>query len=277
MTIQTKTYSPFVEVGSGVRLFVEDSYSGSRGTFFFIHGWPVSGKVYEYQFQNLVPLGYRCIAIDLRGFGNSDKPWCDYNYDIFVGDIRKALDAIGIEDAIFVGQSMGAAIALRYAASQKDNRMKKLLLISPAAPCFVRRDDFPFGVERAALDGMIKDCLTDRVKMIARFGESCFAKPVSPAFARYFHSLALAASPYATLKCLEALRDSDLRSDMEKVTIPTLIMHGEQDVITPFALAEALHNGIANSQLVRFEKSGHAIFYEDLAEFNQRLIEFANT
>ena len=124
---------------------------------------------------------------------------------------------------------------------------------------------------------MIKDCLTDRVKLLAKFGESCFAKPVSPAFARYFHSLALASSPYATLKCLELLRDSDLRSDMQKVNIPTLIMHGMQDVIAPFPLGEAMHKGIANSQLVRFEKSGHAVFYEDLAEFNQRLVEFAST
>jgi non-heme chloroperoxidase len=274
MTVQTKSYRPFVDVGDGVQLYVEDTLGGSSGTIVFIPGWAIGSKVFEYQFQHLVPLGYRCIGIDLRGFGNSDKPWGDYNYDVFVDDIEQVLDALELDDLVLAGHSMGAAISLRYVATKKDDRVRKLLLISPATPCLVRRDDFPFGVERAAIDQMISDCLIDRVKMLAKFGDALFAKPVSPAIARYFHSLVIDASPYATLKCLEALRDTDLREDMGQVKIPTLIIHGRQDVIAPFALAEVLHKGIADSQLVCFEESGHGVFYEELAEFNRRLIEF---
>lgn len=275
MTVQTKSYRPFVDVGGGVQLYVEDTCEGSSGTIVFIPGWAIGSRVFEYQFQHLVPRGYRCIGVDLRGFGNSDKPWGDYNYDVFVDDIREVLDALELDDLVLAGHSMGAAISLHYAATQKDDRVKKLLLISPAAPCFVRKDDFPFGVEKAVLDQMINDCLKDRVKLLAKFGDSLFSKPVSPALARYFHSLVMAASPYATLKCLEALRDTDLRKDMGQVKVPTLIIHGRQDAIAPFALAEALHRGIANSQLICLEESGHGVFYEDLAEFNRHLIEFA--
>jgi non-heme chloroperoxidase len=277
LTIQTRTYTPFVEVGAGVKLYVEDTCSGRAGTLVFIAGWPVASKIFEYQFQNLVPHGYRCIGIDMRGFGNSDKPWSEYNYSVFASDIKKVLDALDVENVVLIGHSMGAAISLHYCATQADSRLAKLVLVSPAAPCFSKRDDFPFGVERAVVDGMIAGCLTDRVKLLAKFGESIFAKPVSPSFARYFHSIAMAASPYATLKCLEALRDTDLRSDMAKVRVRTLIIHGGQDVITPFDLAEVLHRGINDSQLVRFENSGHGVFYEDLADFNRSLMEFASS
>lgn len=274
VVMQTRRHMPFVEVESGLKLYVEDAGNGSLGTFVFISGWPLGSSMYEYQFQHLAPRGYRCIGIDLRGFGKSDKPWGEYNYDVFVKDIRKVLESIDIKDAVLAGHSMGGAIALHYVATQKAAHVRKLVLIGAAAPSFVQRSDFPHGAEQAAVDRMVEDCLTDRAKMLAKFGDSFFAKPASPAFSRYFHSLAMAASPYATLKCLEALRDSDLRSDMKQVEIPTLILHGEQDNITPFALAEVLHKGIKNSKLVKFENCGHGVFYEDLADFNQRLMDF---
>jgi len=275
-TVQTRRHMPFIEVEPGIKLFVEDSLAGSPGTFVFVHGWPLSSKVFEYQFQDLVPRGYRCIALDLRGFGDSDKPWGVYNYDVFAHDLAVVLEALEVQDAILVGHSMGGAIALHFAAKQYTRHINKLVLVSAAAPSFMQRSDFALGVEQTTIDAMIKDCLNDRISMLSKFGTSCFAKPVSPAFSRWFHTIALNASPFATLKCLEALRDADLRQDIARVKVPTLIMHGGKDTIAPFALAEVLHQGIENSKLLRFENSGHAIFYEDLAEFNQNLMDFAS-
>src|SRR5579883_717981 len=114
MTVPAKSYRPYVDVGNGVQLYVEDTSSGSAGTVVFIPGWAISSKVFEYQFQHLVPLGFRCIGIDLRGFGNSDKPWGDYNYDIFVDDMREVFDALELDDFLLVGHSMGAAISMHY-------------------------------------------------------------------------------------------------------------------------------------------------------------------
>lgn len=274
---QAGRYAPFIEVEPGVKLFIEDSGSGALGTLVFIHGWTMSNKAFEYQFQYLAPLGYRCIGIDLRGFGHSDKPWGKYNYDVFAADIRTVLATLQIDNAVLCGHSMGGAIALQYVAQHKAAGIKKLVLIGAAAPSFVQRPDYAYGIERSAVDSMIQDCLRDRAKLLTRFGEMCFAKSVSPAFARWFHSIAMNASPYATVRCLEALRDLDLRTYMEQIKVPTLIMHGSKDQITPFALAERLHKGIEGSQLVRFEDSGHCVFYEDLVDFNERLMEFVGS
>ena len=75
---------------------------------------------------------------------------------------------------------------------------------------------------------------------------------------------------------LYMIRDSDLRSDLEKITIPTAIFHGKLDKLCPFELAEQLHKGIVTSKLVAFENSGHALFLEERQKFNEELIKFIN-
>jgi pimeloyl-ACP methyl ester carboxylesterase len=83
------------------------------------------------------------------------------------------------------------------------------------------------------------------------------------------------ASSYATAQCLIALRDTDLRSDMAKIKIPTVIMHGKKDKICSFDLAEQMKAGISNSYIVPFENSGHSLFLEETEKFNAELIKFA--
>jgi len=89
------------------------------------------------------------------------------------------------------------------------------------------------------------------------------------------NGIGLSASSYATAHCLVALRDTDLRGDLRKLTIPTLIMHGKKDKICSFDLAEQMKAGITNSHLVAFENSGHSLFLEETQKFNAELIKFA--
>ena len=89
----------------------------------FIHGWPVNHSMFEYHFTELPKHGYRCIGIDLRGFGDSDKPWDGYNYDIMADDVRVVLDTL-ILDAALVGFSMGGAISIRYIVRHNGSHIK---------------------------------------------------------------------------------------------------------------------------------------------------------
>jgi non-heme chloroperoxidase len=92
---------------------------------------------------------------------------------------------------------------------------------------------------------------------------------------KWLNGIGLSASSHATAQCLIALRDTDLRSDMAKITIPTLIMHGKKDKICSFDLAEQMKSGISSSHLVAFENSGHSLFLEETDKFNSELIKFA--
>ena len=117
-----------IEGRNGVKINVED-LGGAGNPVVFIHGWPVNHNMFEYQFTELPKHGYRCIGIDLRGFGDSDKPWDGYNYDTMADDAKVVLDTLNIENAALVGFSMGGAIAIRYMARHKGTHIKKLALL----------------------------------------------------------------------------------------------------------------------------------------------------
>lgn len=264
----------YIEVEPGVKVFVKDWGSGKP--IVFIHGWPVNHKMWEYQFNQLPQHGYRCIGIDLRGFGQSDQPWGDYNYDIFADDVSKILDALTLSEVTLVGHSMGGAIALHYMARHRGKQVAKVALIGAAAPSMCKRPDFPQGAnERAGFDGLIKACYTDRPQALMNFGNEFFRDPVSPKFADWFHSLGMEASPRATVMGVIELRDRDLRPELATITVPTSIFHGVDDKVAPFALAEVMNQGIKGSKLIRFE-SGHGLFYEEMDKFNTELIQFAS-
>ncbi|WKT57794.1 alpha/beta hydrolase [Candidatus Nitrosotenuis chungbukensis] len=269
---------PYVKVSDDTSLYVEDTGSGKPVVF--IHGWPLSSKMFEYQFMTLQKNGYRCIGIDLRGFGKSDKPWGEYNYDIFASDIKKVLDSLSLKMVTLVGFSMGGAIVMHYAAKYRGYGLDKMVLMGAAAPSWTKRADFPHGMEKSSVDALIAQAYSDRPKLLSDFGKIFFSKEegsVSKEIARWLYSINLDASPYATLKCIEELRDADLRKDMQAINelkIPVSIFHGVQDKICSFDLAKIMNDGITGSKLVRFEKSGHGLNIEEMEKTNEELMKF---
>lgn len=260
----------YIEVEPSVKLFVEDV---GRGTpVVFIHGWPMNHDIFEYQVTQLPKYGFRCISIDLRGFGKSDQPWVGYDYNRMADDIRAVLDTLYLEQVRLIGFSMGGAIAIRYMSRHRAHRVAKLVLLGAAAPVFTQRDNYPYGMTKAAVDELIESTYADRPLMVAQFGEKVFAKPVSTNFREWFQSINVSASNHGTVCTAISLRDEDLRQDLPLVHAPTFIFHGVLDQVCPFEFAILMHQGIQGSQLLRFEKSGHGVFYDELELFNQRLL-----
>lgn len=269
---------PLVKVDSNTSLYVEDTGSGKPVVF--IHGWPLSSKMFEYQFMSLQKNGYRCIGIDLRGFGKSDKPWGEYNYDVFASDIKKVITSLNLKNVALAGFSMGGAIVMRYVAKYNSHGVEKVIFMGAAAPSWTKRADFPYGLEKSAVDALIAQAYGDRPKLLSDFGKIFFSKEegsVSKEIARWLYSINLEASPYATLKCIEELRDADLRKDMQAINelrMPVSIFHGVQDKICSFDLAKVMNDGISGSKLVRFEKSGHGLNLEEMEKTNEELMKF---
>ena len=266
----------FLDIAPNVRLHVRDW--GAGRPIVFLHGWPLSHAMWEYQFNELPERGCRCVGITLRGFGRSSQPWDDYTYDLFAQDVQQAIALLDLRDVTLVGFSMGGAIALRYAAGHNQNgRVSKLVLCGAAAPSFTQRDGFPHGLPPADVDRFLAACRADRPKMLEDFGKIFYhnERSVSRKFAEWIHAMALEASPHATAGGLVALRDSDLRPDMASINLPTAVFHAPADKVCPFPLGEALAAGIQSALLIRFENSGHALFYEERDKFNDELARFA--
>ena len=124
----------FVNVDSDVNLYVEDINPSGKKTIVFLHGWPLNHKQFEYQFNILPSMGYRCIGIDWRGFGKSDKPMNGYSFDRLADDIRTIVNMLQLNHFTLAGHSTGGAIAIRYMSRHNGLGVSKLVLIDAAAP-----------------------------------------------------------------------------------------------------------------------------------------------
>ncbi len=275
-TINTSAIRPeYIEVEPNVRLHVTDA--GEGRPMVLIPGWPLSDEMYEYQYNDLINSHFRVIGITLRGFGKSDKPYGNYDYDVHVADIRKILNQLKIKDAVLGGFSMGGAIAIRLAAVDEGAVISKLALFGAAAPIWTKRDDFPYNLPKSDVDDLIALNHKDRPKLLSDFAKifSATETSLNEGIGSWLNGICLSASSYATAQCLIALRDTDLRADLAKIVIPSLIMHGKKDKICSFDLAEQMKAGIANSHIVAFENSGHGLFLEETRKFNDELLKFA--
>ena len=152
---------------------------------------------------------------------------------------------------------MGGAIAIRYMARHNGYGVSKLALFAAAAPSFVRRSDFPYGLPKEDVNKLIEKTYNDRPEMLREFGDMFFFQYVTEPFSEWFFQMGLMAAGWATASVAVSLRDETLFSDLKKIHVPTLILHGVHDKVCPFQLAEIQRREIRNSRLVPFEKSGH--------------------
>jgi non-heme chloroperoxidase len=265
----------FVRVEKDVKIYVEDVHPGGGGKpILFIHGWPANHKLFEYQFDVLPSMGYRCIGVDLRGFGKSDKPWEGYSYDRLADDIRGVVEALKLQNFTLAGHSVGGAIAIRYMSRHNGHGVSKLALFGAAAPSVVHRADFPYGIPKEEVDKLIQGAYSDRPQMLNDFTNLFFFQHLTKPFTDWFFQLGLEAAGWSTAKVAESFRDNNLVKELEKINVPTLILHGIHDKVCLFPLGEALNKGIKNSKLVPFEYSGHGLFWEEREKFNRELAQF---
>jgi non-heme chloroperoxidase len=268
-----------IPVEANVSLRVEDT-GGNGKPVFFVHGWPLDLKMYEYQFTTLKENGYRCIGLDLRGFGMSAKPWQGYNYDVFADDIQKVMNELKLDQKFaIVGFSMGGAIVMRYVAKYYPNTLSHIVFMGAAAPSFTKREGFPHGQDREFCDQIITKLMQNRPRTIAEFGKLLFRSPESqgPEILSWLFAQSMAASHYATVSSAKALRDEDLRNDMQMISgrnVPVAIFHAIHDRVSLFDLAKVMNDGIEGSKLVQFNESGHALNIEEKEKTNEELMKF---
>jgi non-heme chloroperoxidase len=264
----------YVEVDTNVKIYVQDINPCGDKTILFLHGWPGSYKLFEYQFDQLPKFGYRCIGIDTRGFGNSDKPFSGYGYDRLADDVRGVIDALDLHDITLAGHSTGGAIALRYMARHLGYGVSKLALFAAAAPSLIKRKNFNYGLDLEVVEQIIKDTESDRPKMLTGFGDIFFYQYITKAFSEWFFQLGLEAAGWATAAVANTWINEVLFYDLGVISVPTLIIHGIHDKVVPFALGQIQNQYISNSRLIPFEFSGHASFYDQKDKFNEELMNF---
>lgn len=255
----------FVTVEKDVDLYVEDINPEGQKTIVFLHGWPLNHRQFEYQFNILPALGYRCIGIDWRGFGKSDKPMAGYSFNRLADDVKAVVDALQLKDFTLAGHSTGGSIAIRYMSRHHGSGVSKLVLIDAAAPT---------GFTSETANKLLHETLNDRPNMMLGVTNTFFFQYITKPFSNWFVQMGLEAASWSTAAIIRTLRDEQLYEDLTQINVPTLIVHGIHDKVIPFEQAHALNQAIKNSQLIPFQYSGHGGFWEERDKFNQLLTQF---
>jgi non-heme chloroperoxidase len=260
-------------------LYFEDH--GSGRPVVLIHGWPLSGRSWEYQLAPLIDAGYRVITYDRRGFGASSQPWTGYDYDTFAGDLNELLTTLDVQDATLVGFSMGGGEVARYIGRYGTERVHSAVFVSAVPPYLYKSDDNPDGgLDDATIEQFQQGVIGDRIAFVEGFVEMFLAAGdttdlVSEAQKRYLVQIASSASAKGTLDCINAFGRTDFRGDLARIDVPTLVVHGDSDGIVPFEVSgKRTHETVSGSELVLIEGGPHGLNATHASQFNAALLEF---
>ena len=271
---------PFVTVGKensgNIDLYYEDHGSGQPVVL--IHGYPLSGASWEKQVPALLNAGHRVVTYDRRGFGKSSQPTTGYNYDTLAEDLRKVILHLELRDFALVGFSMGGGEVAFGKYGSKD--VSKAVIISGVPPFLLKTPDNPEGVDASVFDGIIKAATTDRYAFFTEFFKNFYNtdvllnKRVSEQAVQASWNLAAGASATASVACVPTWHE-DFRKDVEKIDVPTLVMHGDADRILPIAASGARTAKLIKGARLAILKDGpHCITWTHADEVNTELLNF---
>ena len=269
---------PFFQAKDGTSLYYKDW--GTGVPVVLVHGWPLSADMWEYQAGPLAAQGHRVIAYDRRGFGRSEQPWTGYDYDTLADDLGAVLDTLDLRDAALVGFSMGGGEVVRYLARSGAGRVAKAVLVSSIVPYMLKADNNRDGVSRSVFDEMVEGLEEDRPAFLASFGRKFYGAglisfSISSELLDWSQSLALQASPKATIDCVRAFSETDFRPDCARIDVPTLVIHGKSDNTVPIdASGRAAAKLIKGAKLIEYDGAPHGLFYTERDRLNKDLMAF---
>ncbi|MBM7024766.1 alpha/beta fold hydrolase [Clavibacter zhangzhiyongii] len=260
-------------------LHVDDT-GGTGRPVVLIHGWPLSGESWSKQVPAFQAAGFRVITYDRRGFGRSDKPLTGYDYDTFASDLDAVLTELDLRDVTLVGFSMGGGEIARYIGTRGEERLRSVVFASAVPPYLERTDDNPDGpLTKDAAAEMTAGLTKDEDAFYEEFTTGFFSVDgvlkVTEAERQEAIALAHQSKKHAALASMAAFATTDFRDDLTKVTVPTLVIHGDGDATVPFeGSGERTHRAIAGSELHVVQGAPHGVTVSHPEEWNRVVLGF---
>ena len=266
------------ENSDNIDLYYEDHGTGKPVVL--IHGWPLSGASWERQVGALLNAGHRVITYDRRGFGDSSKPTSGYDYDTFAYDLQRVVTKLDLRDFALVGFSMGGGEVARYLGTFGSELVSKAVFISSVPPFLLKTDDNPEGLDKSVFDGIQKAIVADRPAFLSTFFKDFYnvdvlgGTRISDQAVQSSWNVAARASAKGTLDCVPTW-GTDFRKDLQKISVPTLVIHGDADRILPIAATGIRTNkAVKGSRLVVVEGGPHGINWTHADKVNPELVDF---
>lgn len=262
----------------GIDLYYTD-HGGSGRPVVLVHGWPLSGESWADTVPALLEAGYRVVTYDRRGFGRSGMTDGGYDYDVLTSDLAALLDELDLHDVTLVGFSMGGGEVVRYVGNHGESRLHSIVLAAAIPPWLLASEDNPEGgLDMPTARGMQQALRADRESFLDQFLTTFFSVDGELKVTEEQRQQALALAAQANLDAAVAcitLWTSNFTDDVARITVPTLVIHGDSDAIVPFEVSgKRVHEAVEGSELVLLQGAPHGITVSHAEEFNRALIEF---
>ncbi|HEX4182591.1 MAG TPA: alpha/beta hydrolase, partial [Caulobacteraceae bacterium] len=264
---------PFVETADGTRLAYRDWGSGQP--VLFLHSLGVNSELWAYQMADLLDHGYRCVAFDRRGHGRSSDPGRGYDADTLADDVAAVMETLNLRGAVLVGHSMAGGEIVRYLNRHGSSRVAKAVLVAPTTPFVLKTADNPKGVDPIMFEATEAAWRKDFPKWVSDHAAPFFVPETSPEMVRWGVHMLTQIPLLVQLACNRVVTDTDYRSDLKAIRIPTLVVHGDLDASAPLELTgRPTAEMIPGARLLVYEGAPHGLMLTHTGRLNADLREF---
>jgi non-heme chloroperoxidase len=269
----------FVTAEDGTQIYYKDW--GAGDPIVFSHGWPLSADDWDTQMLFFVNHGYRVIAHDRRGHGRSTQTSRGHDMDHYADDLASLTAHLDLRNAVHIGHSTGGGEVVRYIARHGQSRVAKAVLISAVPPLMVKTDANPGGLPKSVFDDFQTQVATNRAEFYREVAAGPFygynrpgAKPQEGIIRNWWRQ-GMMGGAKAHYDGVVAFSQTDFTEDLEKITVPVLVMHGDDDQIVPYADAGPLSAKLLkHGTLKTYKGYPHGMPTTNADTINADLLEF---
>jgi non-heme chloroperoxidase len=271
-----------VTTSDGTEIFYKDWGQGQP--IVFSHGWPLSADDWDTQMMFFLGHGYRVIAHDRRGHGRSTQTSGGHDMDHYADDLATLTEHLDLHDAIHIGHSTGGGEVTRYLGRHGEGRVAKAVLISSVPPLMVQTEANPGGLPKEVFDGFQAQVATRRAAFYRELPEGPFygynragAQPSEAVIANWWRQ-GMMGGAKAHYDGIVAFSQTDFTEDLKKITVPALVMHGDDDQIVPYADSGPLSAKLLkNGKLITYPGFPHGMPTTEADTINADLLAFLHS
>jgi non-heme chloroperoxidase len=271
----------FVATRDGVKIFFKDWGPKSAQPIVFSHGWPLSADDWDAQMMFFLNHGYRVVAHDRRGHGRSTQTADGHDMDHYVDDLAAVTEHLDLRKAVHIGHSTGGGEVAHYLGRHGESRVAKAVLISAVPPIMVKTAANPGGLDKSVFDGLQAALAANRAQFYRDLPTGPFygfnrpGAQVSEGVIQNWWRQGMMGGIKAHYDGIVAFSQTDFTQDLKKITVPTLVMHGDDDQIVPYADSGPLSAKlIKNATLKTYKGFPHGMCTTEAKTINDDLLAF---